>query len=104
VLTFKDALFTPFRVVLDGAHSVEVTLTEVADRACRPGWEAFSLIFTGPEPLAFWDGLFTVEHPELGSSPMYLAALGPDDHGQHYEAVFNRPLPHPPADIPLTQS
>jgi hypothetical protein len=111
-MTFKDALFTPFRVVLDETHSVEWTLTEVAERICRPGWEAFSLIFTGPESLALWDGLFTVEHPEMGSSTMYLVALGPDADGQHYEAVFHRRQPpadalddrHPLTDTPMSDT
>jgi hypothetical protein len=93
VLTFKDALDTPFRVHIDDARSVELTLVEVADFDYGPGWESFSLLFTGPEPAAFRHGLFTVEHAEMGSFPMFIVAVLTFADGLRYEAIFNRPAP-----------
>jgi hypothetical protein len=91
VPSFEEALNTPFRVLLDDERSVDLTLVEVARADTRQGWEAFSLLFAGPSPPAFWDGLYTVEHQSLGSQPMFLVAVSTEGDGQHYEAVFNRP-------------
>jgi hypothetical protein len=93
VASFEEALHTPFRVLLDDSRSVDLTLIEVSRADTRPGWEAFSLLFAGPNPPAFWDGLYTVEHPRLGSQPIFLVAVDTEGDGQHYEAVFNRPEP-----------
>jgi hypothetical protein len=91
VLSFKAALNTSFRVHIDDTRSVELTLVEVADFDYGPGWESFSLLFTGPEPAAFWHGLFTVEHAEMGSFPMFIVAVLTFADGLRYEAIFNRP-------------
>ncbi|MGI8808142.1 MAG: DUF6916 family protein [Acidimicrobiales bacterium] len=89
--SFQEAINTPFTVLLDDARSVDFTLVDVVPSDTRPGWEAFSLLFSGPSPPAFWDGLYTLEHPRLGAQPMFLVAISTDGDGQHYEAVFNRP-------------
>lgn len=89
--TFKAALGTAFRVHMDDARSVELTLVEVTDFDYGPGWESFSLLFTGPEPPAFRHGLFTVEHAKMGSFPMFLVVVRTFADGLRYEAVFNRP-------------
>lgn len=87
---FKEALHTPFDVRLDDARQVILVLEEVTASDVRPGWESFSLIFDGPEPPVFWDGLFEVGHSELGSFPMFVVAVQTDGEGQQYQAVFNR--------------
>ena len=91
MLTFKDALNTSFRVHVDETRSVELTLVEVAEFDYGPGWESFSLLFTGPEPPAFQHGLFTVEHAAMGSFPMFIVAVVTFADGLRYEAIFNRP-------------
>ena len=90
---FEDALHSRFRVILTGDLAVDLTLVEVTAFTFRPGWEAFSLLFDGPSPAAFWHGMFFVEHAELGSFPLFLVAVHTDHDGQQYEAVFNRRLP-----------
>ena len=89
---FEDALESRFRVTLTEDPAVDLTLVEVAAFPVRPGWEAFSLLFDGPSPAAFWHGMFLVEHAELGSFPLFLVAVHTDPDGQQYEAVFNRRL------------
>lgn len=91
LLQFKDSLHSPF-VVRDGhGGAVTLTLDEITASRGRAGWESFSLIFGGPRPAAFWDGLFEVEHATLGSFVLFLVAVQTDGDGQQYEAVFNRP-------------
>ena len=87
---FEDALHTPFDVRLDDTRQVSLVLEEVIATGARPGWESFSLIFDGPSPPVFWDGLFEFEHPELGLFPMFVVAVQTDGEGQQYQAVFNR--------------
>jgi hypothetical protein len=87
---FEEALHTPFEVRLDDTRQVNLVLEEVTASGVRPGWESFSLIFDGPSPPVFSDGLFEVEHPELGFFPMFVVAVQTDGEGQQYEAVFKR--------------
>jgi hypothetical protein len=89
--SFKEALHTPFVVRLGDGSAVTLTLHEIDALDGRPGWESFALIFDGPSPAAFMDGLFEVEHAELGSFASFVVAVHTDGDGQQYEAVFNRP-------------
>jgi hypothetical protein len=87
----EEALHTPFVVQLGDDTAVALTLEEITTSGNRPGWESFALIFDGPSPAAFMDGLFEVEHAELGRFAVFVAAVHTDGDGQQYEAVFNRP-------------
>jgi hypothetical protein len=88
---FERALHSPFIVAPADGGSVTLTLMEVSAGASRPGWESFSLIFAGPSPPAFWDGLFEIEHAEIGSFSVFLVAVQTDGDSQQYQALFNRP-------------
>jgi hypothetical protein len=88
---FKEALHSPFVVRLGDGGAITLTLHEINARDGRPGWESFALIFDGPSPAAFMDGLFEVEHAVLGSFALFVVAVHTDGDGQQYEAVFNRP-------------
>lgn len=87
---WKSVLHTPFVFRLDTSRCVELTLDEIASFDVRPGWESFSLIFGGPCPPAFSDGMFDVEHAELGSFPLFVAAVLTDGDNQQYQAIFYR--------------
>ncbi len=89
---FQDASDTRFRVILGEGVAADLTLMEVDVHESPTGWESFSLVFDGPSPPAFWDGMFPVEHPELGSFVLFLVAVQTDSDGQQYEAVLNRRL------------
>jgi hypothetical protein len=87
---FKDSLHSSF-VVRDGdGGAVTLTLDEITTGRSRDGWESYSLVFAGPRPAAFGQGLFDVEHATLGSFVLFLVAVQTDGDGQQYEAVFNR--------------
>lgn len=90
---FEDALHSSF-VVRDGDRELAtLTLGEIKAGGSRRGWESFSLIFDGPNPPPFRDGLFEVEHPGVGVFALFLVAVHTDGDAQQYEAVFNRPRP-----------
>jgi len=90
---FEEALHSRFRVVPDGAEPIDLTLIQVATRSAAVGWECFSLLFEGPRPAPFVQGLFPIEHAQIGDFPLFLVAVQTDATGQHYEAVFNRRAP-----------
>jgi hypothetical protein len=87
---FKDALHSEFRVAVDDGQSIDLTLTGVLDRGGRPGWEQFSLLFSGPAAPAYWQGTCTVEHAVIGAFDLFLVAIVTDGDDQNYEATFNR--------------
>ncbi len=89
--SLRAALDSSFRVHLDDARTEDLTLVEITILASRPGWESFSLVFRGPDPPAFWQGTFAVDHAEVGSFPVFLVAVHTEGEGQQYQAIFNRP-------------
>lgn len=89
---FRDAAGTAFQVQIDDRRAVDVTLVEVRHADRRPGWETFSLLFTGPDE-PFPQAAYPVRHDQLGSFLLFLVPVLTEDNGQGYEAVFNRPAP-----------
>ena len=56
-----------------------------ADREGR-----FALFFDGPGAEALAQGTYSLEHPALGTFPLFLVPVGGRDDVRHYQAVFNR--------------
>lgn len=48
----------------------------------------FSLVFRGPADLQLLQGLWLLEHDDLGELALFLVPLGPDAEGPRYEAAF----------------
>ena len=51
---------------------------------------AFTVLFRGPDEPGFGQGTVVLEHRELGRLELFLVAVGQDDGGRRYEAVFTR--------------
>lgn len=69
---------------------VAVTLTKVDDLTAARGGECFSLLFRGGSR-TLPQGTYTIEHPALGSFPLFLVPAGTDSNGaQGYLATINR--------------
>jgi hypothetical protein len=49
---------------------------------------AFSLIFAAPKGPWLPQGIYRVEHPELGAMEIFLVPIGPASGGNGYNAVF----------------
>lgn len=51
--------------------------------------QPFSLVFLGPSDPVFQQGAFPISHPVMGEfGNVFLVAIGQDDDGRYYEAVF----------------
>ena len=80
-----------------GAESLsplEAELIEVTEFGSDPGQEdaqrrPFSILFRAPPNSVLPQGIYPVEHPELGTLSLFLVPIGPDRVGMRYEAVFN---------------
>jgi len=91
---FSQQLNTKFRVNVDSPEPVELELVEVALRPSEPteqaGMERFSTFFYGPANIFLQQRTYEVVHPSMGEFAIFLVAIGSDERGFRYEAVFNR--------------
>lgn len=69
---------------------VAVTLTELTDGAESAEFEAFSLVFSGPEDAPVHQAICRLDHPVLGPMELFVVPIGRDADGVRYEAVLNR--------------
>ena len=92
---FAQHLNETFRISADALPGINADLVDVSDLPDRDraGTESlrrrpFSLVCRGPPDRTLAQGIFTVEHDEMGSFDLFLVPIGPDDRGMRYEAVF----------------
>jgi hypothetical protein len=77
-----------------GNYQAEWSLTEIKPLAtgaaaltdCRQG---FSLHFKAPPQPALPQGIYAVQHPELGPLEIFLVPIAADREGYYLEAIFN---------------
>jgi hypothetical protein len=89
--TFDGRVGEFFRAQFDPQAPAVVELIEVTrhGEAAEGQRAPFSLLFRGePEPV-HPQQIYAIEHDELGSFELFLVPVGPDEHGQRYEAVFS---------------
>jgi hypothetical protein len=73
------------RIVPDGSVPFEVELLEVNEIAREPGGRApFSLVFQGGPNPPLPQGIYRVEHEQLGALEIFLVPIAANS----YEAVF----------------
>lgn len=92
--TFSQHLNTKFRILVNETDAVEVELSHVGELLLSPRQERFAITFRGPREFVLPQGPYKFEHAEMGEFTLFLVAIGQDDKGTNYEAVFNR-LPKP---------
>ncbi len=91
---FKSDLFaaqlnTKFVIRYAPDAAVEAELIEVAERTPTPRQTRFSVVFAGPRRPVLRDAIYQIEHPVLGTFPLFLSPFEADEEGVYYEAVFN---------------
>lgn len=99
--TFTVEKFAPyvgdtFRVFYDNTSSVELTLGsagEIGNESAKEwskssGRPPFTLVFVGSPQFFLHQGIYRFEHDELEPFEIFLVALGPDQQGMQYEAIF----------------
>ena len=89
---FSQHVNTKFQVKLDGQPPVELELTEVKgylpQETEQSGMERFSIFFQGPA-LMLPQGVYHLEHEQMGELDIFLVVIAGDQKGFRYEAVFN---------------
>ena len=92
--TFADRVGDHFPIRLDAEHSLDIVLDSVTDLAStthpRPVGmrEPFTLLFRGPRERVLLQGVYRLEHAELGPLDIFLVPIEPDANGPRYEAIF----------------
>ena len=91
---FSQHVNTKFRVNVEAPERVELELVGVEVRESAPneqaGMERFSIFFYGPVNVFLPQQTYQLSHPNLGELYIFLVAIGKDERGFQYEAVFNR--------------
>lgn len=84
---FRIAALTP-----EGAIAEEATLRldELTPGASTPGFEQFSLLFTGPLQPLFPQGTYRFHHDALGERFLFMVPIGQSDAGTQYQVCISR--------------
>jgi len=88
--TFSEILNTKFRLQLSESDLLELELFNVEDLRSSPRQERFSILFRGPLDPAIWQGMYKMEHDQLGTLDLFIVPIAKEEDGMVYEAVFNR--------------
>ena len=89
---FNEQLHTKFQIVLDQGNKISLELEEVEERD-SPRTELFFLRFRGPVAPFLMQKSYRMEHDKLGEFTLFITAIGADQTGIRYEAVFHRIKP-----------
>jgi hypothetical protein len=90
---FAEQLGTIFKLHVSNSATLRLELfevTELSDQALAPQMEQFSLLFRGPATPHFPQGIYTLEHENLGKAALFVVPVGPDSLGMRYQVIFNR--------------
>ena len=89
---FSRHLNSTFQLNLEG-HTMELKLVEVnaymPGKNEQAGMERFSVYFDGPPDLRLPQGLYHLEHVDMGDVDLFLVPIAGDEKKSRYEAVFN---------------
>ncbi|HSB09849.1 MAG TPA: hypothetical protein VLM38_10225 [Blastocatellia bacterium] len=88
--SLSEQLNTKFRLHLPSSEIVELELTDVEDFGSSGRQERFSILFKGPLDPAVWQGMYRLDHDHFGTLDLFIVAIGKEEDGMRYEAVFNR--------------
>ncbi|HKU42044.1 MAG TPA: hypothetical protein VJR89_27990 [Polyangiales bacterium] len=88
--SFEPLLHQRFALRID-EQPIELELVELKSLGSSRTThrEPFSLIFRGPREHWFTQGTYPVQHAKLGTLPLFLVPVGPDEWGKMlYQAIF----------------
>lgn len=89
---FNQQLHTKFQAVLDDGKKISLELEEVEERNTSRT-DLFFLRFRGPAAPRLMQKAYRMEHAKLGELSLFITAIGADEKGIEYEAVFHRIKP-----------
>ena len=88
--TFSGHVGTKFLMLYGDSQTAELELMSVTDVGSSPRQSQFSLVFLGPHGAPIAQGIYRIEHENLGTLDLFLVPIGRDKSGVSYEAIFNR--------------
>ncbi|MFS2013670.1 hypothetical protein ACCD06_28015 [Azospirillum sp. CT11-132] len=88
---FQPHVGTVFQVPLADGSSYPLTLTsaEARPNTANLSRTPFDLRFSGPGPDYLEQRIHVLQHDVLGTFSMFLGAIGQEEDGFRYQAVFN---------------
>jgi hypothetical protein len=87
--TYTPLVGSAFVIHRSAAPSLKVKLVSATRLPTEVG-ESFSLMFRGHGNAKLGQETYTIEHPRVGTFPLFLVPVGPGRNGQSFEAVINR--------------
>jgi hypothetical protein len=88
---FSEHLNSKFQMHIDDATAFEVELVEVRKHGVTESPYQFSLKFAAPLEAPRMQGIFKMEHDQMGEQHLFLVPIAKDSERMYYEAVFNNP-------------
>lgn len=88
--TFSENLNTKFHIYPEGSEALEAELIELTEVNASPRHEQFSIVFRGPLNIFLQQGIYKIEHDQIGTFDLFLVPIRHDQDGYYYEAIFNR--------------
>ena len=90
---FTTCVEDDFQLDAGDAGRIAVQLVEAAEMPTAKRLEEgrrkeFSILFKGPAEPALEQGIYALEHGDVGSHALFLVPVNQDDEGRYYEAVF----------------
>jgi hypothetical protein len=88
---FAQHMGQEFFVHYGGEQPLVIRLGDVEDlnaSVAAKGRAPFSLLFHGPKDYYVRQGVYTVEHPQMGRADIFIVPLGPDSLGMRYQITF----------------
>lgn len=86
---FQENLNSTFIVFLDTENNVELELIEATQGKVTERQKMFSIYFRGSNEKLFLQGLYTIEHSQLGKFDLFLVPVEQNEQWVIYEAAFN---------------
>ncbi|HEX7999889.1 MAG TPA: hypothetical protein VF528_15990 [Pyrinomonadaceae bacterium] len=89
---FAENLQTKFQASTEELKAVELLMVSAEDKGSGEHEEQFSIIFRGPLDTFLNQRTYMMEHPRMGTFPIFLVPIRRDQDGFYYEAAFARML------------
>ena len=86
---FADTLSDDFSVSLESGETLALNLAEVSALKQQDEFSHFSLIFNGPKTTMLPQGMYPINHHQIGLSHIFLVPMEKHDTHCSYQAVFN---------------
>ena len=88
---FAQHLNSKVRIKHGSLNAVELELITADEvKSSNPQQEQFSIVFRGANETPLGQGMYRMEHDQMGEFDIFLVPINRDQEGMYYEAFFNR--------------